>query len=60
MGNRIADHCQARGLIVRPLALMNVLSPPLTRNKENIDFLVATLRESTEATMADLKAEGYL
>ncbi|MGB1238621.1 MAG: aminotransferase class III-fold pyridoxal phosphate-dependent enzyme, partial [Pseudomonadales bacterium] len=60
VGNRIADHCQARGLIVRPLAHMNVLSPPLTLTKENIDFLVATLRESIEATTADLKAEGFL
>lgn len=60
VGNRIADHCQARGLIVRPLAHMNVLSPPLTLSKENIDFLVATLRESIEATMADLKQDGFL
>jgi len=60
VGNRIADHCQARGLIVRPLAHMNVLSPPLTLTKENIDFLVATLRESIEATMTDLKQEGFL
>jgi adenosylmethionine-8-amino-7-oxononanoate aminotransferase len=60
VGNRIADHCQARGLIVRPLAHMNVLSPPLTLSKENVDFLVATLRESIEATMEDLKAEGFI
>jgi len=60
VGNRIADHCQARGLIVRPLAHMNVLSPPLTLSKENIDFLVATLRESIEATMDDLKRDGFL
>ncbi|EPJ43912.1 MAG: adenosylmethionine--8-amino-7-oxononanoate aminotransferase [Osedax symbiont Rs1] len=60
VGNRIADHCQERGLIVRPLAHMNVLSPPLTLTKEHIDFLVATLRESIEATTADLKAEGFL
>ncbi|GGK55913.1 aminotransferase [Amphritea balenae] len=60
VGNRIADHCQARGLIVRPLAHMNVLSPPLTLTKENIDFLVATLRESIEATTEDLKQEGFI
>ncbi len=60
VGNRIADHCQARGLIVRPLAHMNVLSPPLTLSKENVDFLVATLRESIEATTEDLKTEGFL
>ena len=60
VGNRIADHCQARGLIVRPLAHMNVLSPPLTLTKENVDFLVNTLRESIQATTQDLKRDGYL
>ncbi len=60
VGNRIADHCQARGLIVRPLAHMNVLSPPLTLTRENVDFLVQTLRQSIEATTADLRADGYL
>ena len=60
VGNRIADHCQARGLIVRPLAHMNVLSPPLTLTKENVDFLVSTLRESIEATTEDLKRDGFL
>jgi adenosylmethionine-8-amino-7-oxononanoate aminotransferase len=60
VGNRIAAHCQARGLIVRPIAHMNVLSPPLTLTRENVNFLTATLRESIEATTADLRAEGYL
>ncbi|UTW12878.1 aminotransferase [Marinobacterium rhizophilum] len=60
VGNRIADHCQARGLIVRPLAHMNVLSPPLTLTREHVDFMVATLRESIEVTTTELKAEGYL
>lgn len=60
VGNRIADHCQARGLIVRPIAHMNVLSPPLILTRDDVDFLTATLRESIEATTADLRAEGYL
>ncbi|AEF55553.1 aminotransferase [Marinomonas posidonica] len=60
VGNRIADHCQKRGLIVRPLAHMNILSPPLTLSKDNVDFLVSTLRESIVETMKDLKQDGYL
>ncbi|RBO84171.1 aminotransferase [Marinomonas aquiplantarum] len=60
VGNRIADHCQKRGLIVRPLAHMNILSPPLTLSKDNVDFLVSTLRESIVETMKDLKKDGYL
>lgn len=60
VGQRIADHCQDRGLIVRPLAHMNVLSPPLTLTYENVDFLVGVLRQSIEETTNDLRAEGYL
>ncbi|MDT8894860.1 aminotransferase [Halomonas sp. I1] len=60
VGNRIADECQRRGLIVRPLAHMNILSPTLILTREHVDFVVATLRESIEATTASLKADGYL
>jgi len=58
IGNRIADHCQKRGLIVRPLAHLNVLSPPLILTKEQIDTMVAILRESIIAAMDDLVREG--
>jgi adenosylmethionine-8-amino-7-oxononanoate aminotransferase len=58
VGNRIADHCQKRGLIVRPIAHLNVLSPPLIIDRQQIDFIADTLRESIEATMADLEREG--
>ena len=57
IGNRIADHCQARGLIVRPVAHLNVLSPPLILTRDQIDFTVDTLRESIRATMDDLVRE---
>ncbi|MBB3141554.1 aminotransferase [Halomonas organivorans] len=60
VGNRIADECQRRGLIVRPLAHMNILSPTLILTREHVDFVVATLRESIEAATASLKADGYL
>ena len=58
IGNRIADHCQKRGLIVRPIAHLNVLSPPLILTKEQIDSMVAILRESITAAMDDLVREG--
>ena len=29
IGKRISNHCEARGLIVRPLAHLNIMSPPL-------------------------------
>jgi adenosylmethionine-8-amino-7-oxononanoate aminotransferase len=58
IGKRIAAHSQDRGLMVRPLAHLNVLSPPLILSKEQIDFTVETLRESITATMDDLVKEG--
>jgi len=58
IGNRIAHHCQNRGLIVRPIAHLNVMSPPLTLTRPQIDDVVSILRESIEATIDDLHKEG--
>lgn len=58
IGQRIADHSQERGLIVRPLGHLNVISPPLILDRDEIDSLVAILRESILATMDDLTREG--
>ena len=58
IGQRISRHAQTRGLIVRPLAHRNVLSPPLILNHGQIDSLVGILRESIEATQDDLVREG--
>ena len=54
IGHRIAKHCQDRGLIVRPLGHLNVLSPPLVLTREQIDDIVAVLRESIAAAEDDL------
>jgi adenosylmethionine-8-amino-7-oxononanoate aminotransferase len=59
IGKRISDHCERLGLIVRPLGALNVISPPLTLSREEIDELVSLLRQGIEATLADLKAEGH-
>ena len=58
IGNRIAAHAQRRGVIVRPIAHLNVLSPPLILTEAQIDIVVSVLRESIEATMDDLVREG--
>ena len=57
IGNRIDKHCQALGLIVRPLVNMCVMSPPLTITREQIDEMVGILRQGIERTMADIAAE---
>ena len=58
VGNRIADAAEKRGVLVRPIAHLNVLSPPLTLTRPEIDTLVSTLRESIVEVMDDLTREG--
>ena len=60
VGTRIANHCLNRGLIVRPLALMNVMSPPLVMTRKDVDRMVNILRESITETMSDLSNDGFL
>lgn len=60
IGKRISNHAEELGLIVRPAADLNILSPSLTMTKDDVDFLVSSLRQAIELTMVDLKAEGYL
>lgn len=58
IGNRIADKCQEKGVIVRPLAHKNVLSPPLTLSVEQVDNIVGVLKESILEVQDDLVREG--
>ncbi len=58
IGKRISDHCEKRGLIVRPIGHLNVISPPLTLTRDEIDELVEILGASIEATADDLVREG--
>jgi len=58
VGNRIDQHCQALGLLVRPLINMCVMSPPLCITREQVDEMVSILREGIVRTMEDLKKEG--
>ena len=54
IGKLIDRQCQARGLIVRPLINMCVMSPPLTISKAQIDDIVSILREGILAAMAEI------
>ncbi len=58
IGKRIADACQKRGVLVRPIAHLNVLSPPLILTREEIDHMVVTLREAIVEVQDDLVREG--
>ncbi|MDG4878611.1 aminotransferase [Mesorhizobium sp. WSM4935] len=58
VGKRIDAHCHQLGLLVRPLINMCVMSPPLIISREQVDDMVAILREGISRTMDDLRKEG--
>lgn len=58
IGNRIDEHCQQLGLLVRPFVNMCVMSPPLIITRKQVDDLVYKLRAGIERAMEDLRKEG--
>ena len=58
VGNRIDKHCQALGLLLRPLINMCVVSPPIVISRDEIDHMIGILRVGIERTMVDLEREG--
>jgi putrescine---pyruvate transaminase len=59
IGKRISDRCEENGLIVRPLAHLNVLSPPLIMTEAQVDELVWGLRTGIEGVADELVREGH-
>lgn len=60
VGMRVSLAAQKRGLMVRPLGHMIVLSPPLILDDEQIAFIGTTLRESIREVQDGLRAESLL
>ncbi len=58
IGSRIDAHCEALGLMVRPIVNMCVMSPPLVITKAQIDELVGLLRQGIERATDDVRREG--
>jgi len=56
IGKVVSEFADAKGLMVRPVGNFNVMSPPLIITKEEVDFIVTTLRASTLDAMESL---GY-
>ena len=46
IGKVVSDIADKKGLMVRPIVHLNVMSPPLIITKEDVDFIVTTLRQS--------------
>lgn len=58
VGERIDAHCQALGLLVRPLINTCVISPPLIITHEQIDTLFDLLTQGIQRASDELQAEG--
>jgi adenosylmethionine-8-amino-7-oxononanoate aminotransferase len=58
VGYRIIRHAMPRGLLVRPMSHMIILSPPLTVGRNEIDQMVDILRASILAVADELMREG--
>ncbi len=46
IGKLVSNECDERGLIVRPVENLNIMSPPLVITRDDVAFIVATLREA--------------
>ena len=51
IGKRVANNADPRGLIVRPLINLNIMSPPLIMTREQVDFVVTTLLKAILETI---------
>ena len=60
IANRIFKRCLERGLVVRPVGNVVILSPPLILEREHIDTIVNTLLESIAETSDELREEGLI
>ncbi len=60
ISKRISNLCEARGLLVRPMGHLDVMSPPLTMTKNDADFLVETMGAAINHVTDELVREGVI
>ena len=60
ISRRIAERCEAKGLLVRPLGHLDIMSPPLILTREQCDFLVDTLRDAIAEVTHELRRQGFV
>jgi putrescine---pyruvate transaminase len=60
ISKRISNDCEAKGLLVRPMGHLDVLSPPLIMTKADVDFVVDTLKSSIVKITDELVREGVI
>ncbi len=60
IGGLVSKQASKRGLFVRPIGHLNVMSPSLILTREQADTIIDTLRASIEATYEQLLQNGIL
>ena len=60
IGKRVSNAAEKRGLIVRPVGHLNVLSPCLILTKEQCDTIVDVLRDSMTEVLTEMKTDGVI
>jgi adenosylmethionine-8-amino-7-oxononanoate aminotransferase len=58
IGEKIHTRAQAKGLLVRPMVHLNVMSPPLIISRAQVDEIVETLRECILEVADELTVSG--
>ncbi len=58
IGKRVSDAAEARGLLVRPIGALNVMSPSLIITPEQVEFILENLRGSIVEVTNALTKEG--
>jgi adenosylmethionine-8-amino-7-oxononanoate aminotransferase len=56
----MANDIESKGLLVRPLGHLDIMSPPLVLTRVQCDVLVDTLRDAITEVGRELHREGYV
>jgi 4-aminobutyrate--pyruvate transaminase len=59
-GLKVYNHAVARGLFIRNMGDRIAICPPLIINETELADLFGRLRQSLDAALTDLRAEGHL
>lgn len=59
VGRWVSREADERGLIVRPVENLNVMSPPLVITRDDVDTIVSTLRECIVVAHGKLRDAGH-
>lgn len=57
VASRVFEKCMKKGLVIRPIVNLIVISPPLTLNEDEINNLLAIVTESIEEVYQELQEE---